>query len=152
MNPSPTDGISGGFFSLLVKSVVARHCAVSSLWLHCLSIGTDQDTSHHTQGAVAWNRVENLSTNKWKTGCIFLKPFIYIFTNLPANMSSPTLCHRVRLYISVVVLAGPNKASVRLHGLGHHVIYKTVLIPDTFGLKLSTVFPGRHRRAENTHT
>lgn len=59
----------------------------------------------------------------------------------------PTLCHRVRLYISVVVLAGPNEASLRFHGLGHHVIYQTVLIPDAFGLKLSTVFPGHIRRS-----
>lgn len=63
------------------------------------------------------------------------------------NVSSlPTLCHRVRLYISIVVLAGPDEASLRFHGLGHHVVDETVLIPDTFGLKLSTIFPEHTRR------
>lgn len=60
--------------------------------------------------------------------------------------SLPTLCHRVRLYISIVVLAGPDEASLRFHGLGHHVVDETVLIPDTFGLKLSTIFPEHTRR------
>lgn len=62
--------------------------------------------------------------------------------------SYPTLCHRVRLYVSIVVLAGPDEASIGFHGLGHHVIYQTVLIPDAFGLKLGTIFPGTHKRME----
>lgn len=62
------------------------------------------------------------------------------------EMFPPTLRHRVRLYVSIVVLAGPNEASLRFHGLGHHVIYQTVLIPNFFGLELSTVFPGNTRR------
>lgn len=57
-------------------------------------------------------------------------------------LSSPTLCHRVRLYVPIVVLAGPDKAPFRFHGLGHHVIDQPVLIPDTFGLKLGLVLPG----------
>lgn len=64
--------------------------------------------------------------------------------------SYPTLCHRVRLYVSIIVLAGPDEASLRFHGLGHHVIYQPVLIPDAFGLKLSTVFPGTHKGVDNT--
>lgn len=50
---SPTYGIGGGLLSLLVLSVVAGHCAVGGLRLHCASIRTDQHTGHHTQGPVA---------------------------------------------------------------------------------------------------
>lgn len=62
----------------------------------------------------------------------------------------PTLCHRVRLYISIIVLAGPNEASLRFHGLGHHVINETVLIPDALGLKLSTILSEAHKKVDNT--
>lgn len=48
-----TYGIGGGLFSLLVLPVVASHCAVGGLRLHCASIRTDKHTGHHTQGAVA---------------------------------------------------------------------------------------------------
>lgn len=51
----PTNGISGGFFSLLVLSEVACYCAVGSLRLHRPSIRADQNTSHHTQRAITWN-------------------------------------------------------------------------------------------------
>lgn len=54
---SCTYGVGGGLFSLLVLSVVASHCAVCSFRLHCASIRTDQHTSHHTQGAITWNKV-----------------------------------------------------------------------------------------------
>lgn len=64
---SCTYGIGGGLFSLLVLSVMASHCAVGSFRLHCASIRTDQHTSHHTQGAVAWNRVTQNHINNRKS-------------------------------------------------------------------------------------
>lgn len=58
------------------------------------------------------------------------------------RLSLPTLRHRVRLHVSVIVLAGPDETAVGLHGLGHHVVDQTVLVPDSLGLELSLVFPG----------
>lgn len=46
-----------------------------------------------------------------------------------------TLSDRVRLDISVVVLAGPDESSVRLHRLSDHVVNETMLIPDAGGLE-----------------
>lgn len=57
-----------------------------------------------------------------------------------------TLSHRVRLHVSVVVLTSPDKSSFRLHGLGHHVINQSVLIPDPLSLELRLVLPLKHIR------
>jgi len=43
---------------------------------------------------------------------------------------SVSLGHGVRLHVSVVVLAGPDKAALALHGLSHHVVDQAVLVPD----------------------
>lgn len=56
--------------------------------------------------------------------------------------------------VSIVVLAGPDKASLTLQGLGHHIIYESVLIPDLLGLKLRLVFTAVKRiiSLQKTHT
>ena len=59
-----------------------------------------------------------------------------------------TLCHAVRLDISVVVLAGPNEAALRLQHLGHHVINQTMLVPDALGLKLAPVLSAWQKEME----
>lgn len=53
------------------------------------------------------------------------------------------LGNHVRLDITVVVLAGPNKLAARFEGLGHHVINETMLVPDVVGLKVLLVLPRR---------
>ncbi len=55
-----------------------------------------------------------------------------------------TLSYRVWLNISIIVLAGPDKPTFRLHDLSHHVINQPMLIPDTFGLILSLVLSATH--------
>lgn len=55
--------------------------------------------------------------------------------------SGPTLGHRVRLHVPIVVFAGPNEAAVRFHSLGHHVVDQAMLIPDASVLKVGDVFP-----------
>lgn len=67
--------------------------------------------------------------------------------SLRKSLSGPTLCHRVRLHVPIVVFAGPNEAAVRFHSLGHHVIDQAMLIPDAFVLKMRHVFP-EDKRAE----
>ncbi len=146
-----TYGIGGGLFSLLVLSVVASHCAVGSLRLHCTSIRTDQHTGHHTQRAVAWNGVTQTTWTTQNLRRQNQQSILHNFSTYGNVLSLQTLCHWVRLYVSIIVLAGPNEASIRFHCLGHHVIYQTVLVPDAFGLKLGTVFPA-HRKADNIST
>lgn len=62
--------------------------------------------------------------------------------------------HGVGLHVSVVVLAGPDEAAVRLHGLRHHVVDQTVLVPDSLGLEPGLVFPattgGRGQRGAHS--
>lgn len=60
---------------------------------------------------------------------------------LPSWCSALTLSQNVRLHISIVILAGPNKSSRRLENLGHHVVNKPVLIPDLQLVKLWLVIP-----------
>ena len=61
----------------------------------------------------------------------------------PTAPATPTLSDRIRLDVSVVVLAGPDEASLALEGLGHHVVYQTVLVPDTLCLIVGLVLPAR---------
>ena len=52
-----------------------------------------------------------------------------------------TLSNHIRLHVTIVVLASPHKPAIRLEGLGHHVINKSVLVPDTTLLKILHVVP-----------
>ena len=54
-----------------------------------------------------------------------------VILTIPGHHSqrSVSLSNRVRLHITVVVLAGPDEAALALHGLGDHVVYQTVLVP-----------------------
>lgn len=54
-----------------------------------------------------------------------------------------TLCYRVRLHISVIVLQSPHKATIRLEALSHHVINKAMLICDALSCKLVFVVSAR---------
>lgn len=63
------------------------------------------------------------------------------------TMLTLTLCNRVRLYVSIIVLACPHKPSLTLEGLGHHVVNQTVFIPDPLLLKLSLVLPDKMQDA-----
>jgi hypothetical protein len=40
-----------------------------------------------------------------------------------------TLSDNIGLDISIIVLAGPNKATIALHGIGYHIIDQSVLVP-----------------------
>lgn len=55
-----------------------------------------------------------------------------------------TLCHRVGLHISIIVLTGPHKATLTLESLSHHIINQPMLIPDSFCLKLGFVLTAIH--------
>jgi len=46
------------------------------------------------------------------------------------------LRHRVRLHVSVVVLARPHEATLGLHGVCHHIVYQPVLVPHLLRLEL----------------
>lgn len=52
-----------------------------------------------------------------------------------------TLGHDVRLYIAVVVLAGPHKFTFGFQCLGNHIIDQTVLVPDFQRFELLFVVP-----------
>ena len=66
-----------------------------------------------------------------------LKPYIYPLIH--TRFEPLTLGDRVRLHVSIIVLAGPDKPSLGLHGLSDHVIDETMLIPDLLRFKLSLV-------------
>jgi hypothetical protein len=51
-----------------------------------------------------------------------------------------TLSNGVRLNVTVVVLAGPDEATVGFHGVSDHIVDQTVLVDDTSGFELSLVF------------
>ncbi len=63
-----------------------------------------------------------------------------------------TLGNRVRLDVAVVVLASPDEAALGLHGLSHHVVNETVLVPDFLGLEgrlvVGLVDPGKDLHEE----
>lgn len=65
----------------------------------------------------------------------------YTVKALPWWVQTPTLSYRVGLDISVIVLARPDKSSLRLHCVGDHVVNQTVLIPNLFLLKGLLVLP-----------
>ena len=52
-----------------------------------------------------------------------------------------TLCKNVALYVSIVVLGGPDKPAGRLDSLCNHIIDQTVLVVDPESLKLGLVLP-----------
>lgn len=47
-----------------------------------------------------------------------------------------TLSNAVALHITIIVFAGPDEATLTLHGVGNHVVDEAVLVPDTGGLVL----------------
>ena len=54
-----------------------------------------------------------------------------------------TLGNNVRLYVTVIVLAGPHEGTAGLESLGDHVVNETVLVPDAQLVEFSTVVPER---------
>ena len=60
----------------------------------------------------------------------------------------PIPCNSVRLHIYIVVLACPNKPSLSLQALCHHVVNETVLVPNTCLLKLLLVLTAEGRGEE----
>ena len=52
---------------------------------------------------------------------------------------SVTLSEDITLDITVVVLAGPDKATAGFQGLGDHIVDQTMLVPDLLFFKLSLV-------------
>ena len=54
MNKIFTNRVGGCLLALLVEPVVSGHSAVGCLSLYCLTIRTDENTGHHTQGPEAW--------------------------------------------------------------------------------------------------
>jgi hypothetical protein len=55
--------------------------------------------------------------------------------------TSEALCKNVALYISVIVLSGPDEPAGRLNSLCNHIINQTVLIIDSESLKFGLVLP-----------
>ncbi len=51
-----------------------------------------------------------------------------------------TLSEAIRLDISIVIFASPNKSSVTLDHVGDHIIDKSVFIPDFLSFELWFVF------------
>merc|ERR1719361_894977 len=45
----------------------------------------------------------------------------------------------IRLDISIIILTRPNKGTIALQDLSHHVVNETVLVPNTQVIKLSLV-------------
>lgn len=52
---------------------------------------------------------------------------------------SVTLGNNIRLDVTIVVLASPNEATLRLDGVGNHIIDESVLVPETKLIELSLV-------------
>uniref|UniRef100_A0A182IRC3 Uncharacterized protein n=1 Tax=Anopheles atroparvus TaxID=41427 RepID=A0A182IRC3_ANOAO len=50
-----------------------------------------------------------------------------------------SLRHRVRLHVTVVVLAGPHEATLGLHAVGDHIVDQPVLVPDAGRIELLLV-------------
>ena len=59
--------------------------------------------------------------------------------------TSEALCKNVALYVSIIVLGGPDEPAGRLDGLCNHIIDQTVLIIDSESLKLGLVLPKKLR-------
>ena len=55
--------------------------------------------------------------------------------------TSEALCKNVALYVSVIVLGGPDEPAGGLDSLCNHIINQTVLIIDSEILKLGLVLP-----------
>lgn len=55
--------------------------------------------------------------------------------------TSETLCKNVALYVSVIVLGGPDEPARRFDSLCNHIIDQTVLIINSESLKLRLIFP-----------
>lgn len=64
------------------------------------------------------------------------------------GLQLPTLGHRVRLHVTIIVFTGPDEAALRFHSLGHHVIDEPVLIPDLLSFKLGFVLPKKQEREQ----
>ena len=67
----------------------------------------------------------------------------------PLVLQLLTLGHGVWLHVPIIVLTGPNEATLWFHSLGHHVINEPVLIPDILSFKLRFVLPEKWEREEN---
>jgi hypothetical protein len=74
-------------------------------------------------------------------GRSLLRTMLWGLPNLhsPKQVHTISLCHNVRLHITVIVLASPHKTTTRLECLCHHVINKPMLVPDLGSLKLFPV-------------
>lgn len=57
-----------------------------------------------------------------------------------AYQRAETLSNGVRLNVTVVVLAGPDEATVGFHGVSDHIVDQTVLVDDASGFELRLVF------------
>src|SRR6218665_1168927 len=53
--------------------------------------------------------------------------------------TSVALSHNIGLHISIIVFAGPNKATFRFECLGDHIVNQTMLVPYLELLKLSFI-------------
>ena len=146
--PALTNGVGGGLPSLLVHTVVAGDRPMGCLSLHRPPVWTHQHTCHHTQGAIPWWCRQTDRHTDIQTGALddqadrdsHAQP---LHTAPPPHISAPpTLRNCIRLHVSIIVLARPHEASLALHGLSHHVVDETVLVPDTSGIKLGLVVPG----------
>lgn len=52
---------------------------------------------------------------------------------------SVTLCENIRLYVAVVVLAGPHKTALGLEHLCNHIVNETMFIPNSKSIELFLV-------------
>lgn len=58
--------------------------------------------------------------------------------------TSEALCKNVALYVSIIVLCGPDEPTGRLDSLCNHIVDQTVLIIDSESLKLGLVLPKKN--------
>lgn len=116
------------FFNLFIYFIYLLHSntyMLGFIWRICLTTECTwwSFLGHHKHLAL------ECSAYKWQGST--LSPSIVELTK--------SLGHRIWLHISIIVLARPDKASLALHGLRHHVINQPVLIPDAGILILGLV-------------
>lgn len=104
-------------------------------------VNRNLNKTQHTNACVVTKRKWNAKCNNRKCRSAVKTNIFVSVVWLPSWCSALTLSQNVRLHISIVILAGPNKSSRRLENLGHHVVNKPVLIPDLQLVKLWLVIP-----------
>lgn len=62
---------------------------------------------------------------------------------LTFNEFTVSLRHDIGLDVTVVIFASPDKTAGRFDALRHHIVDKSVLVPDLVFLKIGLVSPGR---------